>query len=169
MEQVSKNTVVELLNFQLMYLNRLVENIPDERLYEKQLEGYNSAGWILGHICIEGEDLIRQLPRKTIFEKLDSNWEKWFRNSTGKITTITDLPNKEMLINTLNSRYKLLGAAYADLTIAKRNGNHPSNLLKEVLTTFDAWFAHHLTTHIAMHCGNIVVWKKMIGLEVNGF
>ncbi len=169
MEQVTTNTVVELLNFQLQYLNRLVENIPNERLYEKQLEGYNSAGWILGHICIEAEDVIQQLPTKTTFEKLDINWEKCFRNSTGKIDTLTDLPSKEMLLNTLNRRYKKLGDAYASLSILQRNGQHPSTSLNKVLTTFDAWYAHHLTTHIAMHCGNIVVWKKLIGLEVNGF
>lgn len=169
MEQEIKNTVVELLNFQLLYLNRLIENIPNERLYEKQLEGFNSAGWILGHICIEGEDLIRQLSTKATFEKLDFNWGKWFRNSTGKIDTLSDLPSKEVLLNTLNRRYKKLGDAYANLSTLQRNGQHPSSSLNKVLTTFDAWFAHHLTTHIAMHCGNIVVWKKLIGLEVNGF
>ena len=169
MDKITQNTVVELLDFQLLYLNRLVENIPDERLYEKQLEGFNSAGWILGHICVEAEDVIRQLPSTIPFEKLDSNWEKWFRNSTGKVAVLSNLPSKEVLINTLNKRYKLLGNAYADLSTTQRNSPHPSSLLREILTTVDAWFAHHLTTHIAMHCGNIVVWKKMIGLEVNGF
>lgn len=169
MEQVNKNTIIELLNFQLLYLNRLVDNIPNERLYEKQLEGFNSAGWILGHICVEADDVIRQLPSTIPFEKLDSNWEKWFRNSTGKIQEFIDLPSKEVLISTLNKRYKKLGNAYVNVSTVQRNGPHPSRLLNKFLTTFDAWFAHHLVPHIAMHCGNIVVWKKMIGIEVNGF
>jgi hypothetical protein len=42
-------------------------------------------------------------------------------------------------------------------------------MLKEVFPTLDSWFAHHLTTHIAVHCGNIVVWQKMIGLDADGF
>ncbi len=163
------NPIIDLLNFQLEYLNQLMENIPDERLYEKQLEGFNSAGWIIGHLCLEPEDVIRELGIAESFKRLDENWEKWFKNSSGKIEVIDNLPNKEILMNTLNERYILLGRIYENLTLAQRNANHPSKLLSNVLTTFDAWFAHHLTTHIAMHCGNIVVWKKLIGIPVNGF
>ncbi len=167
--KITKNTVLQLLDLQLLYVNRLVENIPNEKLYEKQLEGFNSAGWILGHICVEADDLINQLADKKAFEKLDEHWIKWFRNTTGKIDALSNLPNKEVLLNTLDKRYRILGEAYINLSKAQREGKHPSRLLSGIFTTFDAWFAHHLTTHIAMHCGNIVVWKKIIGLKVNGF
>jgi len=167
--KITNNTVLELLGLQLLYLKRLVENIPNERLYEKQLEGFNSAGWILGHICVEADDLINQLADKKAFKKLDEDWIKWFRNTTGKIDTLSNLPNKEVLLNTLNRRYSILGEVYTNLSKTQREGKHPSHILRDIFTTFDAWFAHHLTTHIAMHCGNIVVWKKMIGLKVNGF
>ena len=167
--EIKKDTIIDLLNFQLQYLKQLVKNIPNERLYEKQLEGFNSAGWILGHICVEADDVINQLNADKSFDKLDSNWQKWFKNSTGKIEQLEQLPKKEALLNILIQRYNALGSAYANLNTEQRNTGHPSKLLSEVLTTFDSWFAHHLTTHIAMHCGNIVVWKKLIGLPVNGF
>lgn len=169
MNQIKTNTIIDLLNFQLQYLNQLIENIPDERLYEKQLEGFNSAGWILGHICVEADDVIRQLKITNPFEALDTNWVKWFKNSTGRIDSLEKLPKKKELITILNKRYQSLGSVYAELQDTQRQSDHPSGLLKEVLTTFDSWFAHHLTTHIAMHCGNLVVWKKLIGLPVNGF
>ena len=167
--EIRRDTIIDLMNFQLLYLNKLMENIPDERLYEKQLDGLNSAGWILGHICVEANDVIKQLNRKESFEELDLNWEKWFKSSTGKIESINKLPNKAELITIVNERYIALGKAYLNLTVEQQNSLHPSKFLREVLTTFDSWYAHHLTTHIAMHCGNIVVWKKVIGLPVNGF
>ncbi|MEM6321865.1 MAG: DinB family protein [Bacteroidota bacterium] len=164
-----KETTVELMNFQLRYLNQLVENIPDERLYEKQLEGFNSAGWILGHICVEADDVISRLASNGAFGELPPTWQKWFRNAWGKIEELEGLPAKEELVNTLNRRYEALGKAYLKLSDDQRMAEHPSKFLRDILTTTDAWFAHHLTTHIAMHCGNIVVWKKLIGLPVNGF
>jgi len=167
--KATQNTVLELLNLQLLYVNRIAENIPNERLYEKQLEGFNSAGWLLGHICVEADDLINQLDNKAPYKKLDEHWIKWFGNTTGKIESLSNLPTKEELLNTLNSRYKTLAEAYSNLSEIQRNGPHPSRILKGIFTTFDAWFAHHLTTHIANHCGNMVVWKKMIGIDVNGF
>jgi len=166
---IGRDSIIDLMNFQLLYLNKLMENIPDERLYEKQLDGLNSAGWILGHICVEANDLINQLSTKASFKDLDPNWEKWFKSSTGKIESINKLPNKSELLTLLNERYIELGKAYLNLKVEQQNSVHPSKFLREILTTFDAWYAHHLTTHIAMHCGNIVVWKKIIGLPVNGF
>jgi len=163
------DTIIDLFNFQLGYLHRIVENISDERLYEKQLEGLNSAGWILGHICVEANDVINYLEIETRFKTLDANWIGWFKNTTGKITSLEALPTKKVLLDTLNERYQTLGQVYLELDEEQRNAAHPSKLLKNVLTTLDAWFAHHLTTHIAVHCGNIVVWKKVIGLPVNGF
>jgi len=163
------NSILDLLHFQLQYLKQLVENIPDERLYEKQLEGFNSAGWLLGHICVEADDVINHLEVQNKFEVLDPQWTGWFKNTTGKITSLEGLPSKNQLLVTLEKRYQTLGEIYLELTEAERNGGHPSKMLKNVLTTFDAWFSHHLTTHIAVHCGNLVVWKKMIGLKVNGY
>jgi len=163
------NAIIDLLNFQLKYLHQLVENIPDERLYEKQLEGLNSAGWLLGHICVEADDVINHLKVQDRFKTLDAQWTTWFRNTTGRIEALEGLPKKAELINTLNERYQILGQVYLELSEEQRKGGHPSKMLQNVLTTFDAWFAHHLTTHIAVHCGNLVVWKKVIGLKVNGY
>lgn len=163
------SSILDLFNFQLQYLQRLVENIPDQRLYEKQLEGLNSAGWILGHICVEADDVINQLQVQERFKTLDPKWTDWFRNTTGKISSLEGLPSKEVLLTALIERYKTLGQVYLELSETQRKGEHSSKLLKGILTSFDAWFAHHLTTHIAVHCGNLVVWKKVIGLPVNGF
>ena len=157
------------MQFQLLYLARLINNIPDGRLYEKQLEGYNSAGWILGHLYVETEDVVAQLDKQERFGIVEEEWRKWFKNTTGRITNLRDLPNKKELWTTLQWRYEQLGQAYLNLEEAKRQSAHPSILLKEVLTTFDAWFAHHLTTHLGIHCGNLVVWKKLVGIPVNGF
>ena len=162
-----KETIIELYNFQVLYLQRLLENIPENRLYEKQLEGYNSAGWLLGHICVEVEDILNYL--HIPYKKVDPQWHTWFKSSSGKLTSLDHLPSKEELFSVLFERYSLLAEVYLELTGEQRQSEHPSIMLRSVLFTLDSWIAHHLTTHIAIHCGNIVVWKKMIGLEVNGY
>ena len=42
-----RDTIIDLMNFQLLYLNRLLDNVDNDRLYEKQLDGLNSAGGYL--------------------------------------------------------------------------------------------------------------------------
>lgn len=161
-----KNTVLDLYRFQKNYLFKLLDNIDDTQLYERQMDGFNSAGWILGHLCVEAEDVLDYL--KIDYTKVSDNWEKWFRNSTGKVERIEGLPTKEWLINIFTERYNLLESAYSELG-SRGDDPHPSIMLKDIFTNLDAWFAHHLVTHIAVHCGNISVWKKMIGLEVGGY
>ena len=45
----------------------------------------------------------------------------------------------------------------------------PSVLLKDSLPNKHTWFLHHITTHIAVHIGNLVVWKKLNGLAIEGY
>lgn len=162
-----KETIISLYDFQLLYLKKLVDNIPEDRLYEKQLEGYNSAGWLLGHLCVEADDLFIYL--NLPYTTLDPQWYDWFKNSTGKITDVKNLPSKRILLDTLEERYSLLSTKYLQLTENERKSAHPSNMLKKIFPNLDSWFAHHLTTHIAIHCGNIAVWKKVLRMEVDGF
>lgn len=161
-----KETVVELYRFQLTYLEKLVENISDELLYRKQDEGFNSLGWILGHLIVEAEDVFHDLE---IPNEVNPKWSAYFKNSSGKIDSDSILPSKEELIDLVKSRYNRLAEEYSKLTDLERTANHPSSFLREKYSSYDAWFAHHITTHIAIHCGNIVVWKKMMSLEINGY
>lgn len=162
-----KQTIIHLFDLQIIYLKKLVENIPENRLYEKQLEGFNSAGWLLGHICVEADDIFDHL--NTPYNKLDPKWYDWFKNSSGKVSALENLPSKADLLNVLDERYNLLSISYLQLSDKEQNSNHPSKMLRDVFPSVDSWFAHHLTTHIAIHCGNIAVWKKILGIEVNGF
>ena len=159
------STITSLYQLQKGYLFKLLDNIPEESLYEKQLEGFNSPGWILGHICIEGEDVLNHFN----ISFTPTTWKHFFQMGTGEITSLDGLPSKEELIDTFNERYTLLINKYESLSEKERLSPHPSAFMKNLVPDIDSWFAHHLITHIAIHCGNIVVWKKMMGIEIGGY
>ena len=161
------STIITLFHFQATYLKKLLSSISNEVLYQKQHEGFNSPGWILGHFCIEAEDVLNHF--KINYPPLDPTWSKWFKNGSGKIETDANLPSKEALLHVFDERYKLLIELYASLSDEQRLAPHPSNFMKNIVPDTDSWFAHHITTHISIHCGNIVVWKKMMGIEVGGY
>lgn len=160
------STITSLARFQLNYLKKLVANIPDDRLYEKQLDGYNSAGWILGHIYVEADDVLNFL--NIPYEQNDL-WKSLFYNTAGRLQSLDNVPEKGELVEKLYERYDQLIDVYENLSTEQRSAPHPSKMVKDILPNVDAWFAHHITTHISIHCGNLVVWKKMIGLEVGGY
>ena len=164
---MKNNTIIELYHFQFNYLIRLINNIPEDRIYEKQLKGVNTAGWVLGHLCVEAEDPLNYLAID--YPQLNEQWKIWFGNSIGKIESLEGLPTKKGLLTVLELRYQLLITTYSSLTLEQKVSPNPSQLLKGSFSSFDTWFAHHITTHISIHCGNLVVWKKIIGLDVEGY
>ena len=161
-------TIKELYHFQKTYLKQIVQNIPENHLYDQQIEGFNSAGWILGHLIVESEDVFNYLKIETV--KIPSQWRKYFkRNSKSNLYELENLPVKAELVKLFELRYDQLLDVYLDLTNEERNAMHPSEMLSSFYSNVDAWFVHHLINHVAIHCGNITTWKRMIGLETNGF
>lgn len=161
------NTIKELFDLQMFYLIKVLDNIPENKLYEKQGDGFNSAGWTLGHLIVESEDLFSFLNIPTI--KIPDEWDRCFKN--GKRNGLEDknnLPSKGELINAFQLRYNSLMTNYLKLTNVEKESPHPSEMLRDFYSNLDSWYVHHLITHVAVHIGNITTWKKVIGLEVNG-
>ncbi len=53
---MSIESVISLSRFQQHYLHKLLANVADRDLYKGQSDGYNSAGWLVGHLCVEAEE-----------------------------------------------------------------------------------------------------------------
>lgn len=82
---------------------------------------------------------------------------------------LKELPNKDLLIRIFETRYDILINEYLNLNEAIRKEKHPSKLFSEIYSNIDSWFVHHLITHLAIHSGNITVWKQARGMKVEGF
>ncbi len=65
--------------------------------------------------------------------------------------------------------YPELCRIYREMPDAERQKGHPSTIIRDRLPDLDAWVAHHLTTHLSIHCGNLATWKKIVGIEVDGY
>ena len=56
-----RNEIVSLYRFQRKYLFQLLANLDDSQAYEQHASGMNSPGWIMGHLCAEGLDVLDKL------------------------------------------------------------------------------------------------------------
>lgn len=164
---MSKETIIAIAKFQCHYLEQLYNNVPEDKLYERQLQGYNSAGWVMGHLAVEADSVLHHLKIRKL-PKL-KGWYQWFKNTQGKITTLEGLPGKAELLKEFKEANTVLIEAYNTLPVGDRNSSHPSIIIGQRLPNLDSWVTHHITTHISIHCGNFAVWKKLVGLNVEGF
>ena len=162
-----KTTIQELYSFQEFYLLKVLKNIPEELLYSCKVKDLNSPGWIVGHLIIEVEDVAKHLGID--FTPSPFEWQKAFKGGSNFALKSTEkLPTKQMLIHHFTARYRVLLKEYLKLNDKTLNKAHPSPMFQNIYSNIDAWFTHHLITHVAVHIGNITSWKKVHGLEVEG-
>ncbi len=163
---MNRKEIIELSNFSIHYFKKLIANIPEELIYKKQSDGINSAGWIMGHLCAEATDLFKfYAPSK----KLNYSWLPKFHNTAAPLQITTDLPSKKDMLLVFDDFYGVLQKIYLELPISELQKPCPGKILPNHLSTMGGSFHHHLATHIFVHCGNLVVWKKMMQLPVEGY
>lgn len=163
---MNKNEIIKLSNFSIHYFKKLVNNIPEEVIYEKQSEEINSAGWIMGHLCAEATDLFK-LFNPSI--KWDYLWLMKFHNTASYLEITEDLPSKKEMLFVFDEFYDYLQKLYLNLPKEQLVEPCPGKILPQHLSNLAGSFHHHLTTHIFVHCGNLVVWKKLMKLPVDGY
>lgn len=162
-----KNTIKELYEFQKIYLIKILENIPEDKLFFNQEKGINSPGWILGHLIVEIEDIAEFL--KIELKPIPNSWKEIFKGGQPwKFEFQNELPKKTELIESFITNYDYLLNEYLNLSEEIRQKKHPSKMFAQLYTNVDAWFAHHIITHFAVHSGNITMWKKMNAINVEG-
>ena len=159
--------IISLFEFQKSYLLKTVANISDEIAYAKQGQGINSAGWVLGHLCAEGVDVLMKLGAQDMAYSVD--WLGLFGSDASPLDLQADLPSLSQAVHDFNDIYERVIAAYCALPAHAFEDGPPSILLKDHLPNKHVWLLHHITTHIAVHIGNLVVWKKLNGLEIGGY
>ncbi len=164
---MQKESILSLFDFERAYLLRMMDNIPEELLYAKQNEGFNSAGWLMGHLCVEIQDVLDHF--NLDYPKWSGSIDTAFRMGISGELDLSIKQKKNEILDVFETRYNLARQLYIDTDSEKLEGPHPSAFLGDLVPDLDAWFIHHLVPHLAIHAGNLSVWKKLVGLEVNGY
>lgn len=147
--------------FLLGYAGLLAADIPAERFTEQPLPDVNHPAWIFGHLCLTGEAGVGFLGgEKTI----GMTWTKRFAPGSAVTSALSDYPAKAELVAKFESTYARLQAQAAAASAEQLAAPNPHPRLKERLPTVRDAVAFLLTGHLAMHLGQLSMWRRMIGL-----
>ncbi len=147
--------------FLMKYAQTMLEGIPDERMTEQPLPGVNHPAWIVGHLAIAADGAVKLLGGATT---LGAEWSKPYGRGSVAVGARSEYPSKEALVSALEQCYaraRELAAAAGDDVL---RGPNPNSLLKEGLPTVGDLVGFLLTGHLAIHLGQLSMWRRMIGL-----
>lgn len=144
----------------LAFTSSLIKDLSDEQIHIR-FGATNQPSWILAHLAAEA-DKARTILGETALLPMD--WQKLYLQGSSP-DAVTVRHTKHELWQANEAVYASLRETVLALPPERLAEPSHSDFLREHLPTKEAWFGHILTTHIAMHAGQIQYWRRLQGLE----
>ncbi len=144
----------------LGYANWLLREIPAEQFDLQPLAGVNTPGWIVGHLALAADWGLAQLDAATLCPPA---WEQYFGLGSGPPRP-AQAPERAELTAALARGYDALitAARGADPAPLERPHDFPP-LQRGAIRSVADLLAHLLTSHPALHVGQLTYWRRAMG------
>lgn len=155
---------LEIKLFQMVrrMLGKMVEEIPSGDFQRLPSGGGNSPNWLLGHLTV-----VNLMGVATLGGRPGGLKEMLPVYGPGSKPTedTTTLSSKEELLETFNATADQFVALVEAATADQLNAQRESPILREVLPTNRDIVGHLLTTHLALHVGQLSAWRRGHGMD----
>jgi hypothetical protein len=145
----------------LDYLRRLVADVPDELMTAQPFGAANHPAWVIGHLTYSFQLIGGEMG---LPPWLPPNWEHQF--GTGSLPTDSPdtYPTKPELLHLLADGAWRVCQRLSELGIHALYVPLPDARYRHVFPTLGYAVLHVLTSHAAVHVGQVSVWRRVAGL-----
>lgn len=150
-----------LYDFMFGYAQVLTADVADESMARQPFAGANHPAWIIGHLSVAEDATLRILGEAT---DCPEQWYDLFEPGTVPQEERALYPSKEELFAGLQRGHRRLSEAAKQAPADVLEKPNTNDVLRPYLPTVGHVLAHVLTTHPAMHCGQLAAWRRGMGL-----
>jgi hypothetical protein len=152
---------ITLNQFFLDYFERLIKDLPQDGLAEQGGGTGHSALWLLGHMAVSVDYGRMVLGLERI---CPAKWMVAFGTGSSDEIKNSGKYDIKQMIETIRTGYPGLQEAAANADPDAMQQPHQVEVLKgsKLVTNADV-LAHLLTTHFAMHAGQLSYWRRLQG------
>ncbi len=156
-----KKSVLNAFGFTLMYANKAVEDVPDQKMCEQPGGIKNHPAWVLGHLALSCDNACKMLGQEG---KAASQWEEMFNFGTTPTADRSKYPDKTVLVKALEQGHTALAKAYEDAPDSVLNQPLPMEEIRPMFPTVGDFILLLMTGHEGMHLGQIMAWRSAQGM-----
>lgn len=156
--------ISEILNsfhINLDFLERLVDDVPEEKLTDQPEGLRNHPLWTLGHLACSLEAMAGELG---IDPWIPPGWSRPFGPGSQPAPDLEGYPPKEELLQTLREGKKRLTEALSRLDDDELLSPLPDTRYRRRFPTIGHALLHILAAHLAVHVGQLGAWRRAVGL-----
>ena len=149
-----------LYTFLHRYAHRLVADIPDEHLAAQPAPGMNAPAWVLGHLAVAADYGLEVLGRPYT---APAAFHDLFGPGSEPTADRVLYPSRADLLAAYDAGHAAVTEAVPTADPARMAMPNDLGFLPE-LPTIGAVVSHLLTTHEAIHLGQLSAWRRAVGL-----
>jgi hypothetical protein len=153
----------ELLNsfrLTLDYLRRLVADVPDADLCRQPHGVVNHPAWVIGHLTYSCQAMGGELG---LAPWLPAEWEAKYGTGSVPTSDRSAYPTKAELLAALADGEARLTRRFLELGDAGMEVPLPDERYRDIFPRVGHAVAHILTSHAAVHVGQVSVWRRVAG------
>lgn len=151
--------LIDLAEFGNGYAGMLMADIDADRFNDQPVEGMNSPAWIVGHLAFVADRVAGLLGDQPQL----ADWEPMFGGGSPPAPDRSSCPSKDELVAAWQAAHGRLVAAVRAADPVVFAGENPVQRMREVAPTFGHFVAFVLSTHAAVHLGQLSAWRRAAG------
>ena len=148
-------------NLNLGYANRLVADIPDDRMAFQPAAHMNHAAWVLGHLACTADMLGTMIGVAPVCPAAWTSLFDWNSTPSGDATRY---PTKAVLLATLAKAHAGIAAALPSVPESRWSEPTPIEEVRGFLPTLGDGFVFVMAAHENIHLGQLSAWRRVQGM-----
>ncbi len=155
-----KATILNSFRFNLMYAQRLVDDVPDDKWCAQPAGIPNHPAWVIGHLAVTSDFALKSLGGSPACPEA---WGELFANGTTPVADAAKYPDKATLLQALEDGHGRVAAALEGATDAQLTAKLETGP-KELFPTVGDLASFIMMGHEATHLGQLSAWRRAAGL-----
>lgn len=166
-----KQQVLRTYAFNLTYAKKLVADLSDAQMCAQPPtapgtpgasgSGLNHAAWVFGHLAATTDWLAGFLGLPPI---QPAAWGELFGPKSKPLAEPAKYPGKAALLQALENGHRRVAEAYERADAATLDKPNPVEAFRLAFPTLGDLMAFGLTSHEALHLGQVSAWRRAQGL-----
>lgn len=159
-KMTERETILAAFHFTLVYAEKLTADLADEELARLPHAGMNHAAWVMGHVAL-GSDIVALLLGQATLT--DQGWMATFGPGSTPVSDHAKYPSKDELRETMRRTHARAIELLAQATAEQLDAPNPTPFFPTEFPTVGALITHLMTTHTALHLGQLSAWRRALG------
>jgi hypothetical protein len=153
-------SAVKQNQFLLGYIDTLTKDLAPADWTAQPLPGVNHAAWIFGHLIFAAEGSIKRMGGTPL---MDENWTKQYGGGSVVTNDSTQYPSPEFFKEQLVKSYTRVQELTTTCSDEILNEPNQNPRFKNTHPTMRDMIVFGLTSHFALHMGQLSAFRRMLG------